>query len=416
MFTMLLSEDESSELSCIKCNNSIIDDNYIVCDGLCKSAFHVECSELKKNIAKSIKTYSSIKWLCQVCNKTESISTLNIQRVVENLLNTKFHELFAKFEQEKQKLFDAVAINVSEKTHVNSSVQKMGTKKSEDMDKLQKPLNSIYIDNKPADKSYSTVTKTKTVKPENSLFIKAKDSSVQTPMELCNKIKTSINPSKLAISVNNIKTTNYGVVINCKNPDSVNKLKDSLSSHLDNSCEMSTSKKLTPKIIIYGTEKTDLDDTTLANEIIAANNISLNQDEFEFKIVRKINHENLVHLIVSLDKQTRADIIEREYLYVGWSKCRIKDSYHVKICNTCCGFGHLSNNCKSKFPVCNICAESHEYSLCTSKVKKCANCIRFNKNSKTPIGINHSAKDKNCSSYLYKLDMIKNQTSFSTVD
>lgn len=98
------------------------------------------------------------------------------------------------------------------------------------------------------------------------------------------------------------------------------------------------------------------------------------------------------------------------HLYVKWSRCRVSESYHIKRYNICCSFGHISTDCTSKFPICHICAESHEAKMCSSNVNKCANCTRSNNLFKTTYNITHSAKDNKCPCYLNKLNTIKQRT------
>lgn len=415
---MASSEDDENELFCKKCKKSITDDNYITCDGLCKSVFHVECSDIKKSFLKFIKSSNSIKWLCEVCNEytTNQGILTSIENVVNNLLNQKFSELYMKLEQERKNMHESIinSINNSSPKIASYPANVSPTKKHPDKINEQN-IESFYggdsRQQKSANISYSTVVKSKKVHPTNSLFIKARDKD-QSPAELCKQIKSSVNPARLSIAVNRIRTTNSGVIINCEDTESLNKLKDTLTPQLENQCELKTSKSITPKIIIYSSEKSDepIEDVTLANDIINANKIPSNAENFMFKIVRKINHNGLVNLIVAVDSKTRTFILSLGHLYVNWSRCRIAESYHIKRCNTCCNFGHLSTNCNSKFPVCNLCAESHESKLCSSNFKKCANCIQSNRNYKTEHDINHSAKDNTCPCYLNKLNSLKNQT------
>lgn len=409
------SEDEPSELSCTKCNKSINDDNFLRCDGMCNAIVHVDCSDIRKSVAKTIKSCNSVKWLCEVCNTANSIILPSIKQAIENILNTKFTELYSKFEQDKQIILETILNNPSnfqEKVNINKPTP--SKKQSDTISQQNITMNhgggTQQLTSTKAD--YSTVARTnKVVKQDNSLFIKLRDSS-QSSEELCKKIKSSVNPANLSIAVNRVKTTNNGILINCDNAESVNKLKDTLMPQLEAHCDLTLSKSITPKLIVYGTEKNDepVDDVALANDILKANNIDSDQPTFLFKIVRKINSDGLVNLIIAVDPKTRAVILKKGHLYVNWTRCRVNDSFHIKRCNTCCSFGHLSASCTSKFPICRICAEGHEDKVCSSSVNKCANCIRSNNQFKTSFDINHAANYNKCPCYLNKLNIIKNRT------
>ena len=96
-------------------------------------------------------------------------------------------------------------------------------------------------------------------------------------------------------------------------------------------------------------------------------------------------NKGLINIIVAVDTKTRNGLIEKGYLYVEWTKCKIADSYDVKRCYNCSVFGHLNTTYTKKVPVCSFCAEAHDTRLYTAHIQKCANCS--NKIYKTNLDI-----------------------------
>lgn len=414
---MAENEIDSPELSCSKCLKVIADESYINCYGPCKSVYHAECSELKKNVIKTIKPIESVKWYCQVCNKyITKLQSSDLLSAIEELIDKKFYEMKTMFENEKKSLVDII----NKKFDQNKPSSSVFVNKSCGSENQQNPCQSYKSNNniEPAHqnlnceaekKSYSSVTKN--IPSNRTLFLKT-NQSFKNPDEFCKKIKSTIkNPSKLSIDINSIKSTKTGVLISCSDDNSLKKLKTTLQNQMDLNCDQETNAIL-PKIIIYGASPDDVNDNpSLESDIIEANNLSKENKNFSFKIVRKINQADHVNLIAAVDPLTRNSITQKGYLQINWTRCRVKDSYHIKFCNNCSSFGHLSSNCSSKFPVCFKCADCHLSTLCTSTVLKCANCIRYNKTSKSPIEYNHTAKDRKCPCYIHKMELLKKKAN-----
>lgn len=97
---------------------------------------------------------------------------------------------------------------------------------------------------------------------------------------------------------------------------------------------------MSPKKVIYGVQPGGINDNkSQVNDIIGANSLSVNQENVIFKIVRKITQRNLVNLIIAVNPKTGRDILQKGYLFVNWTKCRVNDFYHMKQCYNCCYYG-----------------------------------------------------------------------------
>ena len=70
------------------------------------------------------------------------------------------------------------------------------------------------------------------------------------------------------------------------------------------------------------------------------------------------------------------------------------DYVNVKLCISCCRFGHNKNakNCRNDL-ACLKCSGPHHISDCNSDVKKCANCTYSNIKFSTNYNLNHMASD-----------------------
>ncbi|KAF5306534.1 hypothetical protein FQA39_LY08856 [Lamprigera yunnana] len=143
--------------------------------------------------------------------------------------------------EEKDKLLQEIKSNAN--IYLKNNNQNSVCACKSDLDKIshdienESPLNCVT--------SYSNKvkTKSKTTLSNNFLLIKP-CSSNQTPSNTYNDIKAAANPGNLSIAVNKIKTTTYGVLVNCDNPESIKILKDNLTNKIGVNYELSTPNQI----------------------------------------------------------------------------------------------------------------------------------------------------------------------------
>lgn len=227
-------------------------------------------------------------------------------------------------------------------------------------------------------------------------------------------VKTAIDPAAMNLEIS--KTTllsKGGLAIKCDDK-SCEAIKLNLQENLGEDFEIKLAHKLSPKIIMFGVDNDDIKnklDDEIISEVINRNNINNNS---VIKLVRKINSKRMgTNLVLSVDSDTRRNIISRGFLYLGWSKCNVADSFHVMRCFNCSLFGHTQKNCTNKAPTCPLCSGCHTLKECrvSENQHKCINCIHLNeKNKNNELDVNHAALSKNCAAYKNALNFIQSRT------
>ena len=93
-------------------------------------------------------------------------------------------------------------------------------------------------------------------------------------------------------------------------------------------------------------------------------------------------------------------------VYTSEGSKKIYDSFYVRRCFKCQGFGHIAQDCPSKSHVCANCAGDHKTEGCQSSDICCANCKRDGHTH------DHSAFSLSCVSYIKEQKKIKNAIEF----
>ena len=107
---------------------------------------------------------------------------------------------------------------------------------------------------------------------------------------------------------------------------------------------------------------------------------------------------NKFNVVIEVDKKTYDCLLAAKKVNVGWDRCHIIPAINVLRCFKCGEFGHKSTDCK-KDETCSLCSGQHRTSECTSTVLKCVNCLKFNKERKINLDVNHAASRSECSVY-----------------
>lgn len=86
-------------------------------------------------------------------------------------------------------------------------------------------------------------------------------------------------------------------------------------------------------------------------------------------------------------------------LHINWHTVEIREFFHVKKCNFCQGYGHVTKNCPCTKPICGKCTGPHATFKCRRNVLICVNCSEFNKVHQTNHSIYHKAHSSACFCY-----------------
>lgn len=244
------------------------------------------------------------------------------------------------------------------------------------------------------------------------LFIKSSDLKIN----VINEIKNNVNPRELDISVNGAKPIKGGMLVNCEDINSLNKLKSAVINKFGSKFSVSEQKKFNPRLLIKNVNKNMTDNDNIVQEI-CGNNIFENLEQVDIKIVTKIVRKYSQNLVIEVSPSTRKLIMSKGYLFIGWEKYYVEDYMRVLRCYRCQRYGHMRKDCQTSVPVCcPVCTENHEQKECLAANKKCNNCVLYNSKNKSELPTDHACYDSCCPVYKYQLDLLKSKTNYGEVE
>lgn len=372
-------------VKCIKCNFSV----------------HAKCFDI---MAKLIILNKS-NWVCKQCIQSEPQTSGGIQN--ENALA----DFEKQVKQQDRELDILNNLNAELKT-VNNLLKIRLCEVDKNYERI---LNISKIS---ATNTINTYSKEQEMvsTPSFSEVVRKNASAVlvlEAKNERCdiNTFKDNVNPVDLGPGITQIKQNNNGkLIVKCLNNDHMNNVKSNLERCVGNNYKISTPARQYPKIIIYEAENNNSSADKLRDDILKVNN--LNADA-HFKILRKISYKESINIIVEVGHEPFNKIMQLGYLFIGWRKCTVKESFNVVRCFKCSAFGHMANDCKNSEPVCPICALKHKIKDCPRESVKCVNCSTHNDRFKTNWDTNHSSKDRKCLSYMFQIENIKARTIYN---
>lgn len=304
----------------------------------------------------------------------------------------------------------------------NNLVQQIGELKnhldeqSEIMNKMNKTLEYLMnSDNVNKNKSYSDI-----LKKNNSEVIVVKPKNANQECKQTQKdVKTKIDPSKIAVGVESIKNVSKGgIVINCTNNDSKEKLKDTVKKELGNKYQVIEPKLKNPKLIVLGTENETIkeENDIILNKIVKQNGLEALDDKIvdklkiESKFTRKLRG-NQGNIVLDVEADIYERILNMAKLNIGWRKCDVREYFNIIRCFKCKGYGHFSGKCTNR-ETCGKCSGEHKTKDCNSEEIKCINCFKTKEKLNIDIDFGHTVFDVNCTCYKRVLEKIKSKIRY----
>lgn len=356
----------------------------------CSCCLHSKCFE---QIAKVIKA-ERVNWSCKNCTSESFNSASDIMDV--KLLQLENESLKREISLLKKIVSDQDYINFLQKEKLN---ELSPISISTNMSTISKPTATI---------SYSDAVKNIINKDKQESTVLLVKSQNKNNVEIQKQIKTKITSSDLCgINVNGTKAIRNGVLINCDNSDSMLKLKLKLSKELDNSYNIHEPKKLNPRIIVYGVDMNFELNSEFICDMTERNDIDCSLDDFKFiTALKRTRTSNAnVNVVLEVSPRVRRQIINKGYLYIGWSRCGVADYCIVPRCFKCSRYSHQKSTCRNE-TTCPQCAGPHELQDCQSEVFNCINCVEYNKLHKANLPTNHAVRDVSCSVHKLKLEFL----------
>lgn len=358
-------------------DNFIVNSKFIECKN-CLKKFHVNCVQVKESLSKLITDCRNLFWFCNGC-----------------------------------------ITNVQEKLNIGAAVEKLNEKTNILAETTTKLLSIIEsTPSLPSTKSYSDIVKCnehnslsytkKTINNFPSIIIKPKKNQDSTITK--NDIIQKISPAELNIGVNNFKLTKSGnIAIKCSTKEDAEKLKNIATSKLKNSYEVEETKLRKPRIKIISNIN-DKNEGEIEQLIKKQNKYIDDEDELKVTFIKKTKTIGSI-IFAECSPVTFNKIMYHKRLYIGWERCPVYEDISVPQCFNCNGYYHKNTNCKNK-TVCAYCGDEHNKNECQKRIKKCNNCENANQKYKTDYALNHEADSKECPSYMYHIQILKNKIDY----
>ena len=287
-------------------------------------------------------------------------------------------------------------------------------------DMLIQSRNQATVGTSVSRESYATITNPRKenstrnvvlVRPKNPEHFKDSEQTFQA-------IRTLTN-AKLHVGVKNVKKVkNKSVVLELRNN---NECVDFVNSfEQDNSFTAIIPKKYNPRIIIHGIDLHFPEEALLA--AISEQNPHIKQclmdtaNKMELRFMKASRDGRTKYAVLEVTPTIYQAVMNEAKLYIGYTRCTVRDHLHVIRCFNCLGFGHTSANCNSR-KRCSYCAEEHDSTACPRNKMECANCQQFNakmanrKNFKIN-DVRHPATSNECPAYIHIVQLIKSKINY----
>ena len=136
--------------------------------------------------------------------------------------------------------------------------------------------------------------------------------------------------------------------------------------------------KMKPKITIVFIPN-NIDDAQIVRSIQDKNEqlADLIESERDMKLLfTKPSAPGFKTAVVSITPSIRQTIVKNgNRVYIQFSRCRVYDHYCVRRCGRCMAYGHETDHCHAKEPICGHCAQKHMSNECNNKSQlKCHHC------------------------------------------
>lgn len=251
-----------------------------------------------------------------------------------------------------------------------------------------------------------------------SVIIKPKDET-QSNATTKTDLLRGVNPIESNVSVTKVRhIKGGGLLVSCSSKDEANKLSNEVSTKLADKYTVREVKAVSPRIRIVGMTEEHGEESFVG--LLTAQNQSTFSGSSDLQLIsfglmeRRRNDagggsqrkkSRIYQAVVQVNIATYQKALDVGQLLVGYDCCSVYDAVEVTRCYNCCGYNHISNNCKSK-RVCPRCTGDHLVKDCTSHALKCINC--FNAGGGDPSdSIHHAAWDRSCGVYRQKLKRFK---------
>lgn len=376
--------------SCSVCNEALDDnDTVFECDGCCNS-FHLSCGGATKTENKSRKNSKCLRIFCKVCVASpETCATENMKTILKLTL--------------KLDTFNAKQVET------NIKVNDMLSKMVERMNEFYEKLESI---GKVESKSDAKPSYAKAVKSKVNPVVVVKPNEKQASKKTVDDIRAKVSSASVKVcNARNIK--DGGVVLSCENSNDTMKVKRIVEEAYGKNYDVRLPEAKKPRVRITNVSD-QIDEDKLIGEIKEMNS---ELKDVDMKLVTVIKRQKQSYtfrdIIVEVNGCAYKKMIRMGTIFLDWRTCQITEHLHIQRCFKCCGFSHISSECKAEQQRCSKCAGAHRYENCRKKTVKCINCMQIIDKFGANIDANHHAFSKNCKVLQRKIQALRNKIEYN---
>lgn len=380
---------------CAKCKLDIADDSEKFDCDLCCISYHATCDKVKKTDLAARKKSTRLRLYCNDCS-VKKLEVANAEKL------SILYKYIVKIDSQTQEQV-VKQTNTDEKM---TQVFAMATETKQTIENIKNNIDTKSQSNDGKKKSYANVLR-QNKKPV--VLVKPKNDK-----QLCNKtieeVKQKISQREIhASGIRNIR--NGGIAINCDSNKSTAAIKQIVQSKLGDDYVVSLPPIKKPRVKIVGVCDTYNNDELLI-AIKEQNDYLMNANIEVKKILKKTGKDRPYDVVLEIDYDSYTELMKTKFVNLGWRRCKVFDHIHITRCYKCCGFAHISTECKSK-NVCPKCGDEHEYKDCKSELLSCANCVNMNKKFNTKYDCDHHALSSKCQTTKSKLLQLSKKIQYT---
>lgn len=418
-------------------------DEYIECLGGCQARHHLACVGLKVEQLVDMKKSGEIKlWKCiNGCQETSEVAVENVKAASSGAHFRTLSDSAAAASPPCDRcealvgyfsgVVDRLERRVSEemaafKSQLIVEMKSLLGTNSTILENIQANLANCFSppanrisDHQPS--SDSAVRETvvgasyaHVVSNRCSVVIKPKDDRQSNAATKTDLLRT-VDPVTSNVNVAKIKhIKGGGLFVSCSSREAAAKLSKEAADKLAGNYTIREAKTPNPRIRIVGMSENHDNDAFL--NYVKMQNSQVFADGSEPKVVsfgpiksRKASsgsrRQEVFQAVIQLSISAYNSALSNGQLFIGYDCCSVYDAIDVTRCYNCCGYHHISANCKSK-TVCPRCSGDHSVRDCSSETLKCVNCLNAQKTAPA-ISCDHAAWDRGCTVHQQKLTSLK---------
>lgn len=373
---------------CCACEEDIDDDaTCFECDG-CVKTYHIKCDKVKKSDVSHRSNSERLKIFCgECCKNPQAVNDENIKTILKFI-----YKIDAKVQQ--QAVFQ---------TNVASQLEKLTsvcTQMKCSIGDITNSLNSMPERVSESEKKTFASIVRAAKKP--AVIIKPKVMQ-QNSKATIDDIKSQIDYKHIDVcDLRNVR--GGGIAVMCESDASTLKMKDIITNKFGEKYDVKLPEPLKPRVKIVNAMN-DVSEDQIIVELKRQNEWLTDADEIEVKkvIERKKSEYGNIDIVLEVNIDCFDKIMTAGKVNLGWKKCNVVHHVHITRCYKCCGFSHISSQCKNK-TACGKCGLDHQTKECARKEVECINCKSISQKYKLKLDCKHHAFSHKCPTLLRKVD------------